>query len=327
MNTDGKVGIGTLNPNSTKGLTVSGDVLVYGESMFSHPIICFEAVYGHTIVGSYEDEPYIGTGSDYYGYLGHEDKAWYELWVYNAFYDDYASITSDGRLKINVRELEDDVLTKIDKLSPVKYNRIFSDSTENILNETFKDSINNRLKEKRDKYKKEHIGLIAQEVKEIYPEIVNYNEKNDRYSIKYTALIPIIIKGMQEQNEKIAAQQEQINALIKELDGVTNNFDLKSSKFNERITIVTDSKESKLEQNIPNPFSENTLIPYSINEDVNNAVMYVYDMNGKMLHTYPLEAGKGELEIKGNSYQPGMYIYALVCDGKEIDTKRMILTE
>jgi hypothetical protein len=31
--------------------------------------------------------------------------------------------------------------------------------------------------------------------------------------------------------------------------------------------------------------------------------------------------------INGNSFEPGMYLYALVIDGKEVDTKRMILTK
>jgi len=41
-------------------------------------------------------------------------------------------------------------------------------------------------------------------------------------------------------------------------------------------------------------------------------------MNGK---------GKQSVTINGNSLQPGMYLYALVIDGKEVDTKRMILTK
>jgi hypothetical protein len=37
--------------------------------------------------------------------------------------------------------------------------------------------------------------------------------------------------------------------------------------------------------------------------------------------------GKQTVTINGNSYEPGMYLYALVIDGKEVDTKRMILTK
>jgi hypothetical protein len=43
-----------------------------------------------------------------------------------------------------------------------------------------------------------------------------------------------------------------------------------------------------------------------------------YNVNGK---------GKQTITISGNSLEPGMYLYALVVDGKEVDTKRMILTK
>jgi hypothetical protein len=34
-----------------------------------------------------------------------------------------------------------------------------------------------------------------------------------------------------------------------------------------------------------------------------------------------------QITMSGNSLEPGMYLYALVVDGKEVDTKRMILTK
>ena len=43
-----------------------------------------------------------------------------------------------------------------------------------------------------------------------------------------------------------------------------------------------------------------------------------FNVNGK---------GKQTVTINGNSLEPGMYLYALVIDGKEVDTKRMILTK
>jgi len=33
------------------------------------------------------------------------------------------------------------------------------------------------------------------------------------------------------------------------------------------------------------------------------------------------------ITIKGSELNPGMYLYTLIVDGKEVDTKRMILTE
>jgi hypothetical protein len=37
--------------------------------------------------------------------------------------------------------------------------------------------------------------------------------------------------------------------------------------------------------------------------------------------------GKQTVTISRYSFEPGMYLYTLVIDGKEVDTKRMMLTE
>ena len=51
-------------------------------------------------------------------------------------------------------------------------------------------------------------------------------------------------------------------------------------------------------------------------------------MNGTQLQQYTVNGkGKQTVTINGNSLDPGMYFYALVIDGKEVDTKRMILTK
>lgn len=51
-------------------------------------------------------------------------------------------------------------------------------------------------------------------------------------------------------------------------------------------------------------------------------------MNGTQLQQYSITGtGKQTVAISGNSFQAGMYLYALVIDGKEVDTKRMILTK
>jgi hypothetical protein len=51
-------------------------------------------------------------------------------------------------------------------------------------------------------------------------------------------------------------------------------------------------------------------------------------MQGKQIESYALASrGHGSLTIQGHSLPAGMYMYALVADGKEVGTKRMILTK
>ena len=59
------------------------------------------------------------------------------------------------------------------------------------------------------------IGLIAEEVAEIYPELIKYNEEGQVDGINYTRIAPILIKTIQE-------QQELIKNLTKRIDDLEN---------------------------------------------------------------------------------------------------------
>ena len=57
-------------------------------------------------------------------------------------------------------------------------------------------------------------GLIAQEVNEIVPELVTISETKEKYlGVNYTELIPVLIKAIQEQDEKISKLQNQVEDL------------------------------------------------------------------------------------------------------------------
>jgi hypothetical protein len=49
-------------------------------------------------------------------------------------------------------------------------------------------------------------------------------------------------------------------------------------------------------------------------------------MQGTLIKQYQiLNNGESYLSIPGGEYKAGMYLYTLIVDGKEIDTKRMVL--
>lgn len=59
------------------------------------------------------------------------------------------------------------------------------------------------------------LGLIAQDVLKIIPEVVNVPEnKEDLLGIKYTELIPVLIQSIKELNEKVEKQQMTIDELV-----------------------------------------------------------------------------------------------------------------
>lgn len=80
-----------------------------------------------------------------------------------------------------------------------------------------------------------------------------------------------------------------------------------------------------LHQNDPNPFSESTVIKFEIPESVMLARIIFTDLKGVILKTETIESrNAGSLEVFASDLSSGLYTYTLVCDGKVIDTKKMV---
>ncbi len=177
-------------------------------------------------------------------------------------------------------------------------------------------------------YNKTSHGFIADEVKEIFPEMVNEfdepvmgNAKELQgakkfKAVNYIQLISVLTKGMQEQQAEITALKNELAA---------SRTVVLSNKT--ALPAEVENKAFSLSQNVPNPFSERTTISYSIPTNVTKALLAIFDLNGRMLQQYTLLQGKNQLTISGNSFPAGMYIYSLIADGQEVVSKRMILTK
>jgi hypothetical protein len=58
------------------------------------------------------------------------------------------------------------------------------------------------------------------------------------------------------------------------------------------------------------------------------AYLCFYDLQGKQLKQITLtQRGEGSEIIQGSQFAAGIYLYALIADGQEVDVKKMILTE
>jgi hypothetical protein len=225
------------------------------------------------------------------------------------------------------------------------------DSLENAL------SIINQLKPKTFTYKNVSFpsmnlpnglqyGLIAQDVETVLPELVNENIHPARYDstgteispavnfkgLEYQQLIPLLLKGIQEQQRTIS----DLNTRLTNLENCISNLNLcdgshaASPSTNDATSSqqvnLKDLQAVILDQNVPNPFAEQTTITYTLIENTQKAQMLFYNAAGKLIHSVELatKSGKGELNVFGNDLSNGIYTYTLVVDGKIIDTKRMV---
>ena len=61
-----------------------------------------------------------------------------------------------------------------------------------------------------------NVGFIAQELEKVFPDFVNTPE-NGMKAVSYQALIPVLVKGMQEQADMINALKLENETLIKKV--------------------------------------------------------------------------------------------------------------
>lgn len=226
---------------------------------------------------------------------------------------------SDKQFKENIKPLGD-AMTIISKLNPQTYTFKKSD---NFLGLSFPEGL--------------RYGFIAQELETILPTLVKkshnpeikdkdgkiISKSFDFKAVDYTALIPILVEGIKEQQVKINEQQAQIEELKTQIKNYLNG-----AKPNNN-GIVNELSEAVLYQNSPNPFSENTTIKYHLANIGDAASIMVFDMNGKLLKTYELNTQNvdGDVQISSGTLIAGMYYYSLVVKGKEINTLKMILAK
>ena len=163
-----------------------------------------------------------------------------------------------------------------------------------------------------------HFGLIAQELQEIYPNLV-VKDQGGYLGINYVELVPVLIRSIQE-----------LKAELDELKGKDTTA-RRATYAGEETTgvLATDAhlEKSVLYQNTPNPFSSQTQIRFTLPDSTKNAYIYIFDMNGKMQKQIAIDSSMDSVTINGYELSAGIYLYSLVVNGQEIDTKRMILSK
>jgi hypothetical protein len=235
-------------------------------------------------------------------------------------------VSSDKRYKKDIKPLSEDI-DKLLKLNSIKYK-----NSSEVLRDKLNVVKSNQEKYSEDKERYEMVvlsletqiaereadtttrfGFIAQELKELYPELVI--EDNEGYlAVNYIGMIPVLVDAIKEHQTEIQSLKSEIN-------------ELKGKGF-EKTNPTTVISGAKLYQNNPNPFSKNTEIKYYIPDNALSAMICIYDLTGSQIMRFDLrDKLYSSITVHSRELKAGMYIYSLLVDGKEIDTKRMILTE
>ena len=171
-------------------------------------------------------------------------------------------------------------------------------------------------------------------------------------AMNYNGLIPILVQGHREQsvvidslktvNNVLQSQVNNLNDRLSRLESCLNgalpylcqlshgliqeNSPQAQELIRQQLSVYLSSKESiVLDQNVPNPFAEQTVISFSVPETVKQAQIMFYNGRGELIRTIDIrERGLGSLTVYGADLSSGTYMYTLVADGMIVATKKMV---
>lgn len=164
-------------------------------------------------------------------------------------------------------------------------------------------------------YQKSHYALDADRLEEVFPDLV-YVNKDGSKSINYMEMIPLLVQSINE-----------LSAEIEDLKGQASGDAVKAASRGTTGAEQSVASKNKLYQNTPNPFKEQTTIRFSLTDDVRDAAICIFDMTGKTIKKLPISSGMDSVSVGGYELGEGMFLYSLIINGQEIDTKKMIISK
>jgi len=235
--------------------------------------------------------------------------------VGGSIYSNGVLLGSDSTLKTNIQSISSSWATqKIKNIRPVSYEWI--NPVDTLMYGT--------------KY-----GFTAQQVETQIPNLV-HTDSLGKKTLDYNGIIALLTKALQSEIRRGDKQDSLIQVLTQNINACCENQQAKQTGIkgndknaenqiaNQLNVDLSDKDVIVLNQNIPNPYAEHTIITYNVPVQFKYAQMIFKTIDGRIIKTTDLEKGKGQLNVFASDLSNGLYMYTLIVDGKEFDTKKMV---
>jgi len=247
---------------------------------------------------------------------------------------------SDGRYKKDIRE-NIPGLAFINSLRPVSYTinihglDEFYGQNKNKIPDDVKSSAasNTEFKQGQEEAAKMiYSGFVAQEVEQAakkldyaFSGVDKPKNNNDLYGLRYADFVVPLVKAVQELSKKNDEKDALIADLQKQMNELKSLISTAGQPGNNTAVLVGDAS---IQQNIPNPVSNTTMIHYTLPKSYSSAKIIITDRNGKTLKDVAIKGtGNGNVTINTSGLIAGNYNYSLYINGRIVETKQMMISK
>lgn len=186
-------------------------------------------------------------------------------------------------------------------------------------------------------------GFITQEVQAVMPTVVRESLDEEGKPMgfqvmEYDAIMPVLAEAIKLQQNTIT----DLKGEVSELEGVVNELEQENRNLEARLARIeallmgdkaaattkpldVNPSGVELRQNRPNPAKGTTAIEYTLPEDMTNANLVVFDLNGREISSQAINDQRGIVELSTKAWTSGTYIYSVVVDGRALARKKMIV--
>lgn len=174
-------------------------------------------------------------------------------------------------------------------------------------------------------------GFIAQELREVLPELVN--EDNSGYlSIRYEGVIPVLAEAVKELKSEKDNEVNELQAQLAEKTQKITDLEARLSRLEKMMAAAADRQIEAPKASMstlqlsPNPFAQSTQVACEIPASAIKAEVIVTDFNGKMIQNITVaERGQCQVQVNLSGRPNGFYTATLMVDGKVTATSKMAL--
>jgi len=171
------------------------------------------------------------------------------------------------------------------------------------------------------------VGFIAQEMKEVMPELVK-EDAEGMMSVNYIGVIPVLVEALKEQHEVIEEKETRIAALE------AQNTELKDrlARIEAALGIAADrqqptQKAASVTATVsPNPTSGMVTIQLNNTTSAKSVIVKIMDSTGREVASRSA-AGESSLLMDLSQFPAGVYVAQVMADGKMVSANKLQLVK